>query len=266
MVGDAAHQFPPTGGLGVNTGMQGMHNAMWKLAYCVKGDAGWRLMESYNTERRPVAARITAQSLQNSINVGRIQAARQVGGESGLAPEEIVAESRRYGNHLGVEFGAAYASSAVIADGSTPPTVADSYSDYVQSATPGCRAPHLWIGSEDAPFSTLALWGSDFTVLAGPSGQAWCDQAIDAAAALGLRIRSFRVGAPGLEDLGDFASAYGVESTGAVLVRPDGHVAWREPGAAQREGEITAALSQILDRPERPAKAKAAPIELALLR
>src|SRR5204863_9444625 len=69
LCGDAAHQFPPTGGLGVNTGLQGMHNAMWKLAYHVHGYAGWPLVETYDDERRDVAQRITAQSLQNSINV-----------------------------------------------------------------------------------------------------------------------------------------------------------------------------------------------------
>src|SRR5437868_6676669 len=83
-----------------------------------------------------VAQQITSQSLQNSINVARIHAAGQAGGESGLSTEDVVIASRRYGNHLGVEFGAAYRSPAVIADGSSPPQVADPYSDYVQTATP----------------------------------------------------------------------------------------------------------------------------------
>ena len=73
LCGDAAHQFPPTGGLGVNTGLQGMHNAMWKLAWFVLGRAGWSLVETYETERRGVAQRITSQSLQNSINVAAHQ-------------------------------------------------------------------------------------------------------------------------------------------------------------------------------------------------
>jgi hypothetical protein len=75
LCGDAAHQFPPTGGLGVNTGLQGMHNAMWKLAYCLKGDARWPLLHTYDDERREVSQRITSQSLENSINVLRIVAA-----------------------------------------------------------------------------------------------------------------------------------------------------------------------------------------------
>lgn len=249
LCGDAAHQFPPTGGLGVNTGLQGMHNAMWKLAYCVKGDAGWPLLRTYHDERRDVSQRITSQSLENSMNVLRIVTAA-TGGDSGMSTEEIVTASRRYGNHLGVEFGAAYASSAVVADGTSPPPVADSYSDYVQTATPGCRAPHVWLGQPDAQLSTLDLFGSAFTLIAAPGAGAWCDAAGTAGAALGVRVDSYRIGAPGLSDRGGFTSAYGVQDDGAVLVRPDGHVAWRSRSAPLTGDEVETALKQILARGE----------------
>src|SRR5581483_3358390 len=124
LCGDAAHQFPPTGGLGVNTGLQGMHNAMWKLAFYVQGKAGWPLVETYDAERRAVAQRITRQSLQNPMNVLAIFAAA-ASGEGGFDTDEAVVAARRYGNHLGVEFGAAYGSSAVVVDGTSPPVVED---------------------------------------------------------------------------------------------------------------------------------------------
>ncbi len=243
--GDAAHQFPPTGGLGVNTGLQGMHNAMWKLAYCVKGQAGWPLLQTYHDERREVSQRITSQSLENSINVLRIVSAA-TGIETGMSTEEIVTASRRYGNHLGVEFGAAYTSAAVVADGTSPPPVADSYSDYVQTATPGCRAPHVWLGQPEAQLSTLDLFGPSFTLLAAPKAEAWCKQAASVSAALNVRIDCYRIGAAGLHDLGGFASAYGIESDGAVLVRPDGHVAWRSRTASGTGTELENALKRIL--------------------
>jgi 2-polyprenyl-6-methoxyphenol hydroxylase-like FAD-dependent oxidoreductase len=227
LCGDAAHQFPPTGGLGVNTGLQGMHNAAWKLAWFVLGRAGWSLVETYATERRGVAQRITSQSLQNSINVQLIHTAATKGGEGALTAEQVVTESRRYGNHLGVEFGAVYQSDAVIADGTEPPDVADSYSDYVPSATPGARAPHVWLGRPDARLSTLDLFGSAFTLLAGPAGGAWCAAAAEIERELGVPIDRYRIGEPGLHDLGGFGDAYGLADDGAVLVRPDGHVAWR---------------------------------------
>src|SRR5262249_57242460 len=98
--------------------------------------------------------------------------------------EEVITSSRRYGNHLGVEFGAAYASSAVVPDGTTPPPVDDPYSDYVQSATPGCRAPHAWLGRNDGRLSTLDLVGAAFTLLAAPEGGAWAPLAAEASRAL----------------------------------------------------------------------------------
>lgn len=248
LVGDAAHQFPPTGGIGVNTGLQGMHNAMWKLAMFAKGEADWDLVRTYHDERHGVATRVAAQSLQNSINVGRIQAARMHGSETGLTPSQVVDESRRYGNHLGVEFGAAYTSRAIVPDGAAPPQVADDYSDYVQSGVPGCRAPHVWLGSEEAPFSSLDLMGGHFVLLAGPAGEAWCEQAEAAAKGLGIRIYAYRIGAPGLQDRGSFLATYGITAEGAVLVRPDGYIAWRSAGAPPPGDPVSGALSAILGR------------------
>ena len=248
LCGDAAHQFPPTGGLGVNTGLQGMHNAMWKLALCVRDEAGWPLLHTYHTERRAVAQVIAEQSLQNSINVGRIGSAAIFGGESGLTTEEVVTASRRYGNHLGVEFGAAYESPAVVPDGTRPPAVADSYSDYVQSATPGCRAPHVWLGRRDADLSTLDLIGPTFTLFTSPDGTAWRRIAERTAREFGIPIDSYIIGGTGLADHGDFLSAYGLQRDGAVLVRPDSHVGWRSAGAPLGDIALHDALRSILAR------------------
>lgn len=245
LCGDAAHQFPPTGGLGVNTGLQGMHNAMWKLAYFVRGQAGWSLVETYNDERRPVAERITAQSLQNSANVARIFAAARHGTDSGLEAEQVLAESRRYGNHLGVEFGAHYTSPAVIADGTTPPDVADDYTDYAPSATPGCRAPHVWIGHPDAQLSTLDLVSDSFTLLIASDGADWANAARHA----GVPVNAYHVGrGAGLADLGSFSDTYDITATGAVLIRPDGHVAHRAAGAPDGANALADILTRILPR------------------
>jgi putative polyketide hydroxylase len=249
MCGDAAHQFPPTGGLGVNTGLQGMHNAMWKLAFYVHGRAGWPLVETYDTERRSVAQRITSQSLQNSMNVLGIFAAAAAGGESGFAATgEAITAARRYGNHLGVEFGAAYESSAVVSDGTSPPVVDDRYCDYVQTATPGCRAPHVWLGRPEAELSTLDLFGPAFTLLTASEGAAWRAAAAVASKELRIPMDSYTVGGTGLQDRGDFASTYGLEDDGAVLIRPDGHVAWRCARGPATRTVLAAALAQILGR------------------
>ena len=246
--GDAAHQFPPTGGLGVNTGLQGMHNAMWKLALYAQGKAGWDLVRTYHDERRPVSQAIVMQSFINASNVQRINAAAASGGDSGLSAEQVVAESHRYGNHLGVEFGSWYRSPAVVPDGSTPERAEDDYSDYVPAATPGCRAPHVCLGQAGARLSTLDLCGPSFTLLAGPDGEAWEQEVEEARRALGLPIACYRIGSAGLQDDGGFLSAFGLEPDGAVLVRPDAHIAWRAQSRADAAPALADALADILQR------------------
>lgn len=245
LCGDAAHQFPPTGGLGVNTGLQGMHNAMWKLAMYIKGQAEWRLVETYHEERRPVSQAIVQQSLMNSMNVARIAAAAAGQEESGLTPEEVGKEARRYGNHLGVEFGAHYASSAVVSDGAVPPTVTDSYSDYKPSATTGCRLPHFWVGNGCEKLSVHDLLSADFTLLAGPEGESWCAAANAASKRNGLPVKTHVMGAAGLNDHGKFAADYGIDASGAVLVRPDGHIAWKAHSLEQ-SSNLEGALAAIV--------------------
>jgi putative polyketide hydroxylase len=248
LVGDAAHQFPPTGGLGVNTGIQGMHNAMWKLAFLVEGKAGGALLDTYTTERRPVARWTVEQSLQNHWHVQQIVLAAIAGQKSSMNAADAVTAARRYGNHLGVEFGCVYDSPAVVPDGTALPEVADAYSDYVPTARPGCRAPHVWLGRGNATLSTLDLFGPSFTILTGSGDRAWRDVARSTAAELAVPIACYGIGDAGLEDRDAvFFARFGIEPTGAVLVRPDGYVGWRTPRAGDPEA-LRAAVSAILDR------------------
>ncbi|MFD6895210.1 FAD-dependent monooxygenase [Rhodococcus sp. NPDC060086] len=227
LCGDAAHQFPPTGGLGVNTGIQGMHNVAWKLALHVLGIADHSLLDTYDDERRGPARRTADQSYENFQNVARLGAAIYGFGEQGLSADAILTETRRYGNHLGVEFGTRYSSAAVVPDGTTPPAVADDYSDYIQSATPGCRAPHVWIGPDHA-ISTVDLFTSGgFTLLTGSDGGTWLDAVAELRRNLRIPLAAYTIGSVGLDDDGTFFETYGIGTGGAVLVRPDGYVAWR---------------------------------------
>jgi 2-polyprenyl-6-methoxyphenol hydroxylase-like FAD-dependent oxidoreductase len=250
LIGDAAHQLPPTGGFGVNTGIQTAHNLAWKLALVGAGTAAPSLLDTFEQERRPVGRFNADRSLENSVLVQRINAAA-AGELPALSPAEAVEASRRYGNFAGMELGFHYDSAAVIGDGSEPPAPADPVIDYLPCARPGHRAPHAWLLRESRRCSTLDLFGPGFTVLAGAQGARWLAAARETAQQLGARLDAHAIGAPGhwSDTAGVFGRLFGIDDTGAVLVRPDGHVAFRQPRVTtDSELRLDTALRRVLAR------------------
>jgi len=249
LAGDAAHQLPPTGGFGVNTGIQGVHNLIWKLALVRAGIAGRGLIDTYDVERRAVGRYNADRSLENSRMVQQITASAMRPRNSGSSPQDAVAASRRYGNFLGMELGFSYQSSAVAPDGTEPPDVQDPVVDYVPCGRPGHRAPHIWLERDGDRCSTLDLFGCGFTLLTGPGGRVWADAAEEAGALYGTEIETHAIGVAGdFTDVnGDWAKQYGIGHDGAALVRPDGHIAWRAAAcdAAGLE-RFTGAVGQLL--------------------
>jgi putative polyketide hydroxylase len=230
LVGDAAHEMPPTGGLGLNTGVQDAQNLAWKLAAVIRGEAGDTLLDSYDAERRVLGEFTTRVSLLNALSMGRT--ARQ---------SSAVLARDGYLKERGVVFGFRYNSSALVAEADTQaPVVEDPVTQYVASATPGCRAPHAWLQQGGQKVSTIDLFGRGFVLLAGPRGQGW-----KAAAAAQVRpaVRGYVIGADVVDADGSWQELYGVGPCGAVLVRPDGIVAWRTPDAV---ADPAAALSAVL--------------------
>ena len=230
LVGDAAHMFPPTGGLGVNTGLQGMHNAIWKLALWLRGKAGRRLLDTYTTERRSYARWVADQSFHNTRQVAKMRLVSLNKAPASMSADEVIRETRRYGNQLGLELGTLYESRAVCPDGSAPPEVQDPYTDYIATGRPGHRAPHVWLQHGQDRLSTLDLWGPEFTVLVGPQGNSWASTVKDLSARVQLEIGFHVIGGLGwVDEENTFLQRYGLQADGAVLVRPDGYVAWRAP-------------------------------------
>jgi 2-polyprenyl-6-methoxyphenol hydroxylase-like FAD-dependent oxidoreductase len=233
IAGDAAHNMPPTGGFGGNTGVQDGHNLAWKLALVLNGAAGEELLSTYDAERRPVGEFTAEQAYTRYV----LRLAPELGKEN-LQP--IVPEYT-------VELGYRYGSSAVLteSDGDHRP-----YEDPREpTARPGFRAPHVALEREDAPVSTLDLLGRNFVLLAG--SELWRRAAGEAAARLGVSLDAYRIGSDG--DLADgadrFGESYGTGAEGAVLVRPDGFIAWRARGAQDDpERVLTGVLAQILSR------------------
>jgi putative polyketide hydroxylase len=227
LAGDAAHEMPPTGGFGLNTGVQDVHNLAWKIAAVVSGNADDGLLDSYHAERQPFGRIVTQNALANALSMGR------------NAKQSNVLPRREFLNEQGLIFGACYQSTAVVPDGTPAVVVDDPVTDYVPSARPGSRAPHVWLTRGSEQISTIDLFGPHFALLAGCDGEAWRR----AAQAIGPSSPPLLVSTVGEDgDLGDpdgkWHEAYGVDSDGAVLVRPDGHVAWRSRSGASNPLEV----------------------------
>jgi hypothetical protein len=242
LAGDAAHLMPPTGGFGLNTGVQDSHNLAWKIAAVLKGWAAPGLLDTYESERRPYGQYVTEQCLETAISMGRNRQSAQAAETTKLARPE-------FHNELGMMFGAAYASSAVIPDGTELPAVANPVADYVPCARPGSRAPHVWLERDGQRVSTHDLVDLRYTLFAGSQGEAWRAAAEAAGDALGVPLNAITIGAG--EEAHDperrWTDAYGIEPDGAVLIRPDGHVAWRQrSGVANPRRALESALRAML--------------------
>ncbi|WP_277209523.1 FAD-dependent monooxygenase [Isoptericola croceus] len=209
LAGDAAHVSTPQGGFGMNCGIQDAHNLVWKLAAVVHGQARPALLDTYEAERRPIGDRTVTESLNNALLTMEMME-----GEVSMA-EAVAAQARRRRSE-GLVLGFCYDSAAVTDDGTEPPTVDDDYRDYSPTARPGHRAPHLYLDHDGHEVSALDLLGPGFTLLT-PAGSGWAEQELTAR----VPVAAVEVASTA------WAEAYGVGTRGAVLVRPDGHVAWR---------------------------------------
>jgi putative polyketide hydroxylase len=227
LVGDAAHIVPPTGGLGANTGIQDAHNLAWKLAAVLRGQAGPTLLDTYHAERHPVGLFTMGQAL------ARWQA--RVGTEGGAEDQPLV-------DYAAVTFGYQYRSSAVLG---TPEDSAPALLPEELTGQPGTRALHLAVTRAGQEISTIDLYGRRFVLLTGGSGTAWISAAERVARRLGVPLDAYRFGVE-LEGA-EGTAKHGIGTEGALLVRPDGFVAWRAEAAAEDpERELEQVLSRLL--------------------
>lgn len=245
LAGDAAHQFPPTG-IGLNTGVQDAHNLAWKLAFVVKGLASDRLLDTYDAERRPIAQ---ANAAWSTANARRLAA---VAGHRNAVPP--IVEAIRSGDHDRIAFairemehhthwsgqalGFNYEEGALLPDGSMPEAFSSRF--YVPTDRPGARFPHLWVDLSHR-ISTLDWFDTDLALVAGPAGDEWISAGARVADKLGLTL--------GLQTLpaADPELGFHLGARGAVIVRPDGHVAWRMPGGSPDPAqELADALTFLL--------------------
>ena len=238
LAGDAAHEMPPTGGFGLNTGVQDVHNLAWKIAAVLRGRADESLLDSYHGERQPLGTIITQNSLANAMSMGRTE--RQAG----------VLPRREFLNEQGLIFGANYESTAVVPDGTPPAALDDAVTQYVPSARPGSRAPHVWLRRGDEEISSVDLFGPQFVLMAGAKGEAWRRAAQGVAISWPPLVTHVIGKDSEISDPdGNWHSAYGIEPEGAVLVRPDGYVAWRsQTSVSNPESTLRGVFDRLLGK------------------
>jgi 2-polyprenyl-6-methoxyphenol hydroxylase-like FAD-dependent oxidoreductase len=212
LAGDAAHVVPPNGGFGGNTGIQDAHNLAWKLAWVLTGRAGPALLQTYDAERRPVGRATVDQAYARYAT--RVVPERTEGEVPELVPD------------IAIEIGQVVRSTAVLDGAGDDGPVLRDPSEI--GGRPGTRAPHVALPDGS---STLDLLGGGLVLLAGPDGAGW--SAPD--------VTTHVIDADG------FGAAYGIGPSGAVLVRPDGIVAWRAADGP-RNDELPGVLDRVLSR------------------
>ncbi len=277
-MGDAVHRHPPNNGLGSNTSIQDAYNMAWKLALVVQGKADAALLASYDAERVPVGRQVVMRAnksietylpifqalglleskdpAQSRANMERRKMATPGGAAQREALRKAVAAKDHEYNAHGVEMNQRYVSCAVVAeDAVTAEPERDAELYYHATTWPGARLPHIWLQREGRPVSTLDIVGKGkFTLLTGIGGEMWTRAAKKAAELFEIAVVAKVVG-PGCEftDLyGEWAVLREVNDDGCLLVRPDGHVAWRAHEAAadadEAERRLVEALGQVLGR------------------
>ena len=222
LVGDAAHRFPPSGGLGLNTGAADAHNLAWKLAAVEHGWAPPDLLDTYESERRPVAEMNAQKSLENGFRLFEVWNAVGTGSAEDVAAtladeqrratlDAAIANQEEHFDMLGLQLGFAYppGSGPVLDDGEPLPHRDNIVREYVPSTNPGVRLPHRWINPDTSTLDRIAL---DRMTLLTSSPQ-WT--------AAGLAVADSTV------PVRVVADETGLAGTGALLIRPDQHVAWR---------------------------------------
>ncbi|MDH6124953.1 FAD-dependent monooxygenase [Kitasatospora sp. GP82] len=236
LAGDSAHEMSPTGAFGSNTGIQDAHNLAWKLAAVLGGWAGPGLLETYQQERRPVAHATSERASARSA-------------EHRHPGYDAVPGTGRQSNVLAVALGYRYNSGAVLGTDPTAPTVPERFQP---DGEPGGRAPHLWLRRAGVRLSTVDLFEKHLVLLTGAGGSAWHQAAGRVAERLDIPLDRYRIGTAPEDDLApepgaDWAAAYGTGEDGAVLIRPDGFVAWRSARAvADAEGVLGTVLGELL--------------------
>ena len=261
LVGDAGHRFPPTGGLGLNTGVEDVENLMWKLNAVIRGKAGTDLLDSYEQECRPIAVRNTEQSVRNNDRMQIFEGA--LGGDRGDAVlAETIGQLRADEAHpqfatlhaavenqidhfafLELEMAARLTDGAFVPPCRAVPTPVPPLEGYQPGFEPGNYVPHFWLSPGRAALDALRF--DAFTLFVPVGTEALWRAAADAVDGDYLDLDIIALDGAMQSDQASVADYWG-EDPFALLVRPDGRIGWIEPpGLADRAAALEDALAQI---------------------
>ncbi|MDR7155709.1 2,4-dichlorophenol 6-monooxygenase [Sphingobium xenophagum] len=253
LAGDACHRFPPTGGLGMNTGIQDAHNLVWKLSAVIEQRAPATLLDSYEQERRPIAQRNTDQSVRNLMKMGMIDEALGIAtlapvlSDAGIGPIDsypsgalrideghaeaathraavqhaIDAQAEHFAQGAGMDLGFSYTTGALIPDGSPPPST-DTLS-YRPDAHPGARLPYAAVSGRFEDSTLGHILSEGVTLFA--ADDRWSAIAREVSIDTGVPIHAVAADAARFGER--IKDLLGIGPGGVVAVRPDGHVLWR---------------------------------------
>ena len=220
LAGDSAHLFTPTGGFGMNTGIDDAANLAWKLAGVHHGWAADTILQTYETERRPIGIRNTkaCRALASDVATIVIPDGLEDDTDAGAAARAALGEHLAgFGEEfasLGIQLGARYdGSPLIVADGTEPPV--GTPIDYIPTSCPGGRAPHIWLENGDSILDRFGKW---FSLLKLGTTDVDTGPLEAATMAQGVPLSVVEIEEP---------QARALYECDLVLVRPDGHVAWR---------------------------------------
>lgn len=224
LAGDAAHQYIPTGGYGMNTGIGDACDLGWKLAATLHGFGGPGLIASYDAERRPIGVRNREASARHTQVRAEIAAlyhpelatpGLQGEAERAQVGLRIAAIGNAENESFGIELGYAYQDSPIIC-GEPGAEIPSDPLHYLPTTVPGVRMPSVVMGDGTPIFDHLGPWFTLACFGVSPS-----ETLVAAAAKRGVPLTVI-----GSEER-DPTNIYG---QGLLLVRPDQHIAWRGSG------------------------------------
>ena len=277
LAGDSAHRHPPTTGLGLNTAFQDAHNLAWKLAAVLGDQASPDLLDSYEAERQPIGTRNVDWAMFTFLNHMVLDAGFGVLPGATVEQNEAAFEAYFSDTPMGetrraraahildtqrtefqahdLEIGFRYDTGALVPDGTEPPPRDPMGRTYHPTTRPGHRLPHAWLEHEGRRISThdLTSDSGSFVLISGPDSADWSASAHRAAEKFGIHIEVASIGGDGpyTDSEGRWSELRQINDDGALLVRPDNHVAWRSqtaPTGTSHTEALTAALATILSR------------------